>query len=72
MGFVNEEGEHTNTIENLWSHLKSEIRKGRGVARANIDDFLIDFKLKKMFKMNTNETNLYNVFLEFLRLAFEE
>jgi hypothetical protein len=34
--FTNEQGHHTNLIENVWSHLKTEIQTRRGVSRRNI------------------------------------
>ncbi|KRH92347.1 putative transposable element [Pseudoloma neurophilia] len=71
VGFTNDEGEHTNTIENLWSHLKNEIRRRCGVIHANIHEFLIEFQLKKMYKLLSDKTQLYNIFVMFLRIAFE-
>ncbi|KAG0420500.1 hypothetical protein DMUE_6339, partial [Dictyocoela muelleri] len=43
MGFKNMEGFHTNNIENLWSLLKYEIRKRRGIKKVNLMCFLNEF-----------------------------
>ncbi|KAG0437998.1 hypothetical protein DMUE_3364 [Dictyocoela muelleri] len=48
-GFVNSDGESTKKIENLWSHLKAEIRKENGVQFANIKEFLVKFAFKKTY-----------------------
>ncbi|KAG0423661.1 hypothetical protein DMUE_6133, partial [Dictyocoela muelleri] len=52
-GFVNEDGESTNKIENLWSHLKGDIRKNHGVRYDNIDNFLTGFSFRKKYLTNT-------------------
>jgi hypothetical protein len=39
-GFVNAEGDHTNSIENLWSHLKSNLKTKHGVLRSEMNNFL--------------------------------
>lgn len=39
VGFVTVDGSHTNNIENLWSHLKTESRMRRGVMKVNPEDF---------------------------------
>ncbi|KAG0434984.1 hypothetical protein DMUE_4948 [Dictyocoela muelleri] len=54
-GFVNNDEESTNKIENLWSHLKADIRKNHGVVYTNIKNFLKSFSFKK--KYITNITN---------------
>ncbi|KAG0441330.1 hypothetical protein DMUE_1126 [Dictyocoela muelleri] len=41
-GFKNIEGFHTNNIENLWSILKYEINKRRGVVKTSLERFLED------------------------------
>ncbi|KAG0419798.1 hypothetical protein DMUE_6362, partial [Dictyocoela muelleri] len=51
-GFVNSEGESTNKIENLWSHLKSDIRKDHGVMFSNINNFLRSFSFRKRYLTN--------------------
>ncbi|KRH92137.1 putative transposable element, partial [Pseudoloma neurophilia] len=71
VGFINHDGEHTNNIENLWSHLKCEIRRRNGVFHSNISEFLLEFSVKKMFKLTSNKTRLKNMFLRFLMIAFE-
>jgi hypothetical protein len=43
IGFINEDGAHTNQIENLWSHLKQEYRARGGVNHTRIELFLNEF-----------------------------
>lgn len=45
-GFKNAEGFHTNNIENLWSIMKYEIKRRRGVLKSNISNFLCEFKYR--------------------------
>jgi hypothetical protein len=45
-GFKNIEGFHTNNIENLWSLLKYEVKKRRGVLKSNTQVFLNEFWLR--------------------------
>jgi transposase-like protein len=46
-GFTNEEGGHTNQIENLWSHLKQDLRKKSGLYPHRISNFLEEFSWRK-------------------------
>lgn len=43
-GFVNEDGVHTNSIESLWSRLKTEIRSRRGVMFNNLESFIKEYE----------------------------
>jgi hypothetical protein len=43
MGFLNSDGQSTNLIENLWLHLKSEIKSRYGVIYCKINRFLEEF-----------------------------
>ena len=69
--FTNDNGEHTNNIENIWSHLKCEIRRRNGVFHSNISEFLLEFAVKKMYKPTSNRTLLLNMFVRFFRMSFE-
>jgi hypothetical protein len=44
IGFINEDGAHTNQIENLWSYLKQEYRTRGGVNHTLIELFLNEFR----------------------------
>lgn len=66
MGFVNNEGEHTNNIENVWSHLKTEIRSRRGVMLANMSDFAKEFVIFKKNNAIRSRTNTSNFFKKIL------
>jgi hypothetical protein len=48
-GFINEEGHHTNLIENTWSHLKTEIQARRGISRSNMMNFIVEFVWRKVY-----------------------
>lgn len=66
LGFKNEAGDHTNNIENLWSQLKYEIKKRRGIKRSNFTEFLEEWTLRySCLKTNTDE-NLLSLFFEII------
>ncbi|WUR04296.1 DDE-TNP-IS1595 domain-containing protein [Vairimorpha necatrix] len=52
IGFTNEEGFHTNNIENFGSGMKSEMTKQHGVKRVNIESWLEEFTFRKNFLNN--------------------
>ncbi|KCZ77306.1 hypothetical protein H311_01686 [Anncaliia algerae PRA109] len=69
LGFRNRDGFHTNNIENLWSILKYEIKKRRGILRSNIEIFLNEFKMK--YNLSRKRTSdeifyLWNVLVDYL------
>ncbi len=39
IGLVNDDGTHTNTVENLWSHVRCARRNCHGVNRTRINEF---------------------------------
>ncbi|WUR03783.1 DDE-TNP-IS1595 domain-containing protein [Vairimorpha necatrix] len=43
MGFCNEEGQNTNYVENMWSHLKHDYRKRGGMNKIRIKCWLDEF-----------------------------
>ncbi|KRH94504.1 hypothetical protein M153_23600010969, partial [Pseudoloma neurophilia] len=63
VGFTNNDGEQSNNIENLWSHLKCEIRRINSVFHSNISEFVLEFSVKKMFKLTSNKTRLISMFV---------
>ncbi|KCZ81149.1 hypothetical protein H312_01441, partial [Anncaliia algerae PRA339] len=46
-GFCNADGINTNSIENIWSHLKKDYRERAGVKIERITLFLKEFQWKK-------------------------
>ncbi len=64
-GFINEFGDHTNIIENLWSHFKTEMRTKRGIIRHNIPDFVVEFQWRKKFLKCKKIKISRNVFSEY-------
>jgi hypothetical protein len=47
VGFLNDDGDHTNGIENLWSQMKSIMSRQHGVKREDIDLWLEEFIFRK-------------------------
>ncbi|KAI5152874.1 hypothetical protein ENBRE01_3082 [Enteropsectra breve] len=69
-GFITADGVHTNGIEGFWAHLKSQMRKQHGVARNNIDNWLIEYTFMRRFLMNATKTEKSTIFLEILKIMF--
>lgn len=46
-GFVNQEGFHTNLIENVWSHFKNEYKSRHGLPHEKISSFIEEFIFRK-------------------------
>lgn len=69
-GFVTSDGESTNKIENLWSHLKSDIRKKHGVAHNNLSTFLKQFSFRKKFLTNSTKEQKKSIFIRICQLMF--
>lgn len=59
-GFRNEEGHTTNTIEGLWSILKYDIKRRKGISRSILPIFLYEFMFRKKFIKNTNPVSWYD------------
>ena len=69
--FVNEDGDHTNKIENLWYHLKRLYRSRNGISASNMIDFLEEFKFRHNHVYDRcSETfkNGYEKIIEMLKL----
>ncbi len=48
IGFVNDDGTHTNTVENLWAHVRCAWRNRHGVNRTRINEFINEFKSRRL------------------------
>lgn len=68
-GFRNEEGNTTNKIKNLWSHLKSELRTRRGIMRVRLEDFIYEFQFKRKYIKSKTDTNLRLDFSNLISIA---
>lgn len=66
-GFTNAEGDHTNLIENLWSHLKTEMRTRHGIMHSNWEHYLAEFTWRKRHLMNKQLDSYQEQFLNILR-----
>ncbi len=71
-GFTNADGTHTNTIENLWSHVRSSWRARHGVNRNRLEDFISEFKFLKLFIDKKNRRSVKSAFIEILRELFKQ
>ena len=69
-GFPNENGDNTNAIENLWSHLKSELRLRHGVLRSEMQNFINEFAFRKYFIEENNCDQIHQIFIELIRFIF--
>lgn len=69
-GFVNDDGYHTNLIENLWSHLKAEYKIRRGINVANMINFIFEFWWKKMKFVEKTHEGITNAFVMICDLLF--
>jgi hypothetical protein len=67
VGFVAEDGTHTNNIEGFWAHLKSCMRKENGVKRVNIDGWLEMYTFRRRYLMNCTREEFSMIFIEVLR-----
>lgn len=65
-GFKNEDGQTTNAIENLWSHLKSEYRRRNGLRKEKIDGFLREFFWRKRVVKERSPFSLTEAFYSIL------
>lgn len=69
-GFVNANGDYTNNVENLWSHLKLELRRRNGVMRSNIDPFLSEFSVRKRLIGGYLSEDVCKLWLVLVKLIF--
>lgn len=69
LGFKNSNGFHTNNVENLWSIMKYEVKRRRGILHSNITSFLEEFSFRYTFlRRRTSETMIagFRIIIEFL------
>jgi len=69
-GFKNEDGSHTNFIENLWSHLKLSISAKHGISRSNLNAFLTEFEFRKRYMDYGNSEKMEETYIEILKYIF--
>lgn len=70
VGFVNENGEHTNTIESVWASLKIEIRNRRGVIFSSLPEFIREYETMLRVLGSNNTENCERFFFQLMRLLF--
>jgi hypothetical protein len=71
-GFTNQTGDHTNNIENLWSHLKLSISSKHGVMNSNISAFLNEFEFRKKHLDYSNKTSVDDMYKNILKRIFNK
>jgi hypothetical protein len=60
VGFVSQDGTHTNLIENIWAHLKTDIRSRRGVMFTNLKEFIKTWECFYNFGLGKNNVQKTN------------
>lgn len=71
IGFVGEDGIHTNNIEGFWSHLKGSMRRENGVKRENIDNWLLEYSFKRRYLMHASREDFMSIYCVILKYLFE-
>ncbi|KAG0437665.1 hypothetical protein DMUE_3558 [Dictyocoela muelleri] len=69
-GFTNQYGDHTNKIENLWSHLKNSMRNRHEIQYENWKDFVAEFAFRRNYLRDHSEESFRRVFILILKKAF--
>lgn len=72
MGFVANDGTHTNNQEAFWSHLKATMRKEHGVKRENIDEWISDYTFKRRYIVRASRNSICTIFIELLKYILNE
>ena len=68
--YVTVDGDHTNNIENLWSHVRSYWRTRHGVSREQLPSFLAQFSYIKHFVNKKNRISVKNSFIRLCKRVF--
>lgn len=71
-GFKNVEGFHTNNIENLWSLLKYERTKRRGVLKVSLTTFLKEFRYRYQYMRSSTSVEISAAFNDILSYLFSQ
>lgn len=66
LGFVSSDGTHTNSIENVWAHLKTDIRTRRGVMYKNLSSLIVEWTLYHNLVKRKNKENIDSFFLKMI------
>lgn len=72
LGFKTQAGDHTNNIENLWSQIKYEIKRRRGIKSSNFGEFLEEWKMRYRFLKPSTDANLTELFYEIIEFLFKK
>lgn len=70
IGFVSNEGIHTNNIECFWSHLKTSMRKENGVKRVNIDDWISQYTFRRRYLVGCSREAFCDIYIEICKYYF--
>lgn len=71
-GFKTAEGFHTNNIENLWSLLKYEVRRRRGVTMASAKNFIYEFSFRYMHLRHRTPSSMCFAFRALVEYLFNK
>lgn len=64
--FVDEAGNHTNSIESIWAGIKDEIGARHGVGYLKLKDFIKEYELLYELANNSNEREISELFLQII------
>lgn len=59
LGFVNEDGIHTNTIESVWANLKIDIRNRRGVMFSHLEQYINEYNSLLLLNKENDVNDLF-------------
>lgn len=72
LGFRNQDGFTTNNIENLWSLIKYEIKKRKGILKVNLQKFLQEFSFRYCFLREKSSSEILVMFNEIMEFLFNK
>ncbi|KAF7697580.1 hypothetical protein CDIK_1590 [Cucumispora dikerogammari] len=71
MEWVNEQGYHTNLIENLWMHFKKMYRSRNGVLSSRMEMFIYEFIFRKRYIQKRDSKTFQILFEKVLKIIKE-
>lgn len=66
-GFVSGDGTHTNIIENMWAHLKTDLRTRRGVMFSNLNKFIMEWSIYTNIVKKKTKAEIMKLFFAIIK-----
>lgn len=66
-GFVSNDGVHTNLIENVWAHLKTDLRSKRGIMFKNLSHFILEWSMHYNMVKKKKKADIDDIFLKLIK-----